>query len=235
MILLRFGADVNGADHEGQTALHWGANAGNVNIVEELLNVGAAVHASTVYGRQLIHYAAGLRFNGALVTQKLLDWGANPNALNILSLPPLFYAVQYGMKETIEILILNGADVNAIDQFGRTVIQRGLAQTFRDDGISEKLKILLQAGSKMDFVDDFGLHAIHYITFVGTIDVWDMIIKLADQDDLGFLDEKALHWGHSIQDCFGHCRNFNFRGAREDEHIERPIFDRMIEAIFHPQ
>ena len=52
---------MNAADHTGQTALHWSAVRGAVQVAELLLQEGASVGAADMYGYQVdislcLHY-----------------------------------------------------------------------------------------------------------------------------------------------------------------------------------
>ena len=48
------GGDVNATDHTGQTALHWSAVRGAVQVAELLLQEGARVDATDMYGYQVL-------------------------------------------------------------------------------------------------------------------------------------------------------------------------------------
>lgn len=48
------GGDVNAADHTGQTALHWSAVRGAIQVAEVLLQEGAVVNAADMYGYQVV-------------------------------------------------------------------------------------------------------------------------------------------------------------------------------------
>lgn len=50
---LQHGGDVNAADNTGQTALHWSAVRGSIQVAEILLQEGARVHAADMYGYQV--------------------------------------------------------------------------------------------------------------------------------------------------------------------------------------
>ena len=47
------GGDVNASDHTGQTALHWSAVRGAIQVAELLLQEGARVNAADMYGYQV--------------------------------------------------------------------------------------------------------------------------------------------------------------------------------------
>lgn len=47
------GGDVNAADHTGQTALHWSAVRGAIQVAELLLQEGSRVNVADMYGYQV--------------------------------------------------------------------------------------------------------------------------------------------------------------------------------------
>lgn len=47
------GGDVNATDHTGQTALHWSAVRGAIQVGELLLQEGARINAADMYGYQV--------------------------------------------------------------------------------------------------------------------------------------------------------------------------------------
>ena len=51
--LLQHGGDVHATDHTGQTALHWSAVRGATQVAELLLQEGARVDATDMYGYQV--------------------------------------------------------------------------------------------------------------------------------------------------------------------------------------
>ena len=80
------GADVDAADADGLTALHWACDRGHAAIVALLVDRGAALDAADGEGQTALHYAltvenwamaAMLVARGASVAAKLLD-GTNP-------------------------------------------------------------------------------------------------------------------------------------------------------------
>ncbi|XVF48001.1 hypothetical protein PTKIN_Ptkin03bG0155200 [Pterospermum kingtungense] len=58
MLVLKHGGDVHVTDHNGQTALHWSAIRGAIQVAEVLLQEGARVDAADIYGYQITHIAA---------------------------------------------------------------------------------------------------------------------------------------------------------------------------------
>ena len=70
--LVRTGGDVNGAQGDGMTALHWAATYGDPELTEVLLYAGANVKATSRLGRYTpLHVASQGGF--AVVVKALLD------------------------------------------------------------------------------------------------------------------------------------------------------------------
>src|SRR5688572_26211762 len=77
--LLKGGADVNAAQGDGMTGLHWAAERADAQMAEMLLRAGADVQAVTRIGEYTpLHLAS--RTGSAAVIERLLQAGAEPNA-----------------------------------------------------------------------------------------------------------------------------------------------------------
>ena len=110
--LLRDGADVNAAQGDGMTALHWAAERGDGEMGEVLLYAGARVDAGTRIGHYTpLHLAA--RSAHASMVELLLRAGSEPDARTTNSgASPLHLAAGSGDARVIGLLIDAGADVN---------------------------------------------------------------------------------------------------------------------------
>src|SRR5512138_539879 len=76
--LLDRGADVDDAQGDGMTALHWAARLDDLAMIELLLDAGASPRAATRFGVTALELAAN---NGsAAAVARLLRAGADPNA-----------------------------------------------------------------------------------------------------------------------------------------------------------
>ena len=110
-VLLGQGVDVNVAQSDGTTALHWAAHRGNAEAVELLIAAGADARRANRYGVTPIALAAE---NGDVaVTRQLLGGGANPNAALAGGETVLMTAARTGVVGVVEALLAAGADVNA--------------------------------------------------------------------------------------------------------------------------
>src|SRR5262245_43905980 len=118
--LLEKGADVNAAQGDGMTALHWAAHNGDAEMARMLMYAGAHVDAVTRNGNYTpLHLAS--KTGSALVIKALLDAGADPNAASTTGgATPLHLAAAQGDKASIEALLLKKATVDAREAFGET-------------------------------------------------------------------------------------------------------------------
>jgi ankyrin repeat protein len=110
--LLKQGADVNTAQGDGMTALHWAAQKGDVELTQTLLYAGANVRATTRVGGYTPLLIASRNGNAAVV-DALVTAGADPNLATTNGATPLMLASQAGSVAAVEALIKGHADVNA--------------------------------------------------------------------------------------------------------------------------
>jgi len=140
--LLRDGADVNAAQGDGMTALHWTALNGDLETTNVLLVAGATVEALTRVGRYTPLHLASSRGHASVVS-RLLDAGSKPNATTETGVQPLHLAAQAGDAATVTALLGHGANVNARDEtHGRTPLVFAASQNRL-----EAVKILLAKGA----------------------------------------------------------------------------------------
>jgi ankyrin repeat protein len=120
--LLKQGADVNAAQGDGMTALHWAATNGDVAMTQMLLSAGANVRATTrLGGITALHLAS--QGGQAQVAAALIAAGAEPNLATALGATPLMLAARSGNTETVTRLIEVGADINAKEKtYGQTAL-----------------------------------------------------------------------------------------------------------------
>lgn len=110
--LLKDGADVNAAQGDGMTALHWAASRGDVGTLQMLVYAGARVDAVTRNGSYTPLHLASRNARAAAV-KALLKAGSDPNAKTSSGgATPLHYAAGVGSVESITALLDGGATVD---------------------------------------------------------------------------------------------------------------------------
>lgn len=118
-------ADVNQAEGDGATALHWAAYRDDLESVELLLTAGANVNTANDLGATPLWNACTSA--GAPVAKRLLDAGANPNLALIAGETPLMAAARAGKTAVAELLLARGADADARGPRGQTALMWAVA------------------------------------------------------------------------------------------------------------
>jgi ankyrin repeat protein len=110
--LLKQGADVNAAQGDGMTALHWAAARGDASQVAMLVYAGARLEASTRNGNYTpLHLAA--RAGRVAAVKALVKAGANANAATSAGgTTPLHFAAGMGSTEAIQTLLDAGVPID---------------------------------------------------------------------------------------------------------------------------
>jgi len=134
--LIQQGANVNAAEADGTTALHWVSYRDDVEGADLLIRAGANVNAANDLGATPL-WTASLNGSAAMV-RRLLEAGANPNAALLLGETPVMVAARSGNPVIVEQLLAKGADVNARGARGQTALMWAVAQRH-----SEVVKVLL--------------------------------------------------------------------------------------------
>ena len=108
--ILQQRVDVNAAEADGTTALHWAARANDLQAADMLLRAGANVKLANRYGVTPLHLAS-TNGNAAMI-ELLLKAGADPNSALPEGETALMTAARSGSVDAVNTLVARGADVN---------------------------------------------------------------------------------------------------------------------------
>jgi uncharacterized protein len=126
--LLSQKADVNIAQGDGSTALHWAVYNANAEMVQLLLAHGADVKATTRLGG-LTPLMMAAKGGDANIIKLLIDAKADVVSPNANGTTPLMFAAASGQANAITLLLDRGADVNAADTTnGQTALMFAASQ-----------------------------------------------------------------------------------------------------------
>lgn len=134
--------DVNAAEADGSTALHWAAYRDDLESADLLIRTGANVNAANDLGVTPL-WTASLNGSGAMV-RKLLTARANPNAALLSGETPVMVAARGGYADVVELLLNKDANVNAHGARGQTALMWTVAQKH-----PEVVKVLLAHGADL--------------------------------------------------------------------------------------
>lgn len=124
--LIQQKTDVNAAEPDGSTALHWAAHRDDLDSVDALLKAGAKVNAQNDLGVTPLWLAAE---NGSLpIVQRLLTAGADPNLKLVAGETPLMIASRGGFALVVTALLAKGADPNVQATRGQTALMWAASQ-----------------------------------------------------------------------------------------------------------
>ena len=124
--LLNEGADVNTAQPDGETALHWAANQSDLETAGLLIRAGANVNAANDYGVTALALACANRSAG--MVERLLEAEADPNLALWTGETSLMACVRTGNLDAVKALLDHGADVNAKEsEKGQTALMWAVA------------------------------------------------------------------------------------------------------------
>ena len=127
--LLREGADVNAAQGDGMTALHWAAERGDAVLAEVLLYAGANVGAVTRLGDYTpLHLAA--KAGNAPVLETLIEAGSDVDAVTATGgVTALHFASASSSTDAVAALVRHGAALNAQEtRWGQTPLMFAAAR-----------------------------------------------------------------------------------------------------------
>jgi uncharacterized protein len=135
--LLKQAADVNAAQGDGMTALHWAALNGDAEMAQTLIYAGANLRAATRIGGYSPLFMAA-KSGASSVIDVLLKAGADAKAQAGDGLTPLMMASMAGDPASVRVLVEHGADVNAREaELGQTSLM--FAAAFDRPDVIEEL------------------------------------------------------------------------------------------------
>jgi len=139
--LVRQAVDVNAAQPDGMTALHWAVERHDLPMMNALLEAGAKHDLTNRTGASPLYLAAT---NGdAAAIARLLDAGEDANAvLTAEGESVLMLASQTGDAASVKLLLDRGADPNTQQLRGQTALMWAAAE-----GHAEVVKLLLARGA----------------------------------------------------------------------------------------
>ncbi len=168
--LLKQGVDVNRAQADGMTALHWAAYHDDSRMAALLVEAGANVKAANRYAVTPLALACTNGSNE--IVKLLLKAGADANATQRGGETALMTAARTGKPAPVKALIARGADVNAKDRKRQTALMWAAA-----DGHAEAVNALLAAGAEFRAPLPSGFTPLFFAAREGRAEVVRILLK----------------------------------------------------------
>ncbi len=134
--------DVNSAQGDGMTALHWAAYRDDLPLAELLIEAKANLDAETRVGAITPLILAARNGSGAMIAA-LLKAGADPGKAASTGATPLMSAATSGVVDAVKALVDGGADLNAREKTNGETALMFAAWENRADAIS----LLIERGA----------------------------------------------------------------------------------------
>ncbi len=169
--LLNQHADVNQAQPDGTTALHWAAELDDLETAGMLVKAGANVRLGNRYGVTPLSLACT---NGsARMVELLVGAGADAKAMLPGGEATLMTAARTGNLETVQVLLKHGADPNAKEsRRGQTALMWAAAE-----GNTAVVNELLKGGADIQARLDSGYTAFLFAAREGRIETVRALLK----------------------------------------------------------
>ena len=161
--LLEAKADVNAAQIDGTTALHWAAYNNDPEMATLLVRSGASVNAVNRYGVSPLAVACGT--GSANIVNVLLSAGADANAALKGGETVLMVAARSGNLEAVKALLARGARHDARERRGQTALMWAAAE-----GHAAVVRTLIETGADVSATLDSGFTAFFFAVREGHID-----------------------------------------------------------------
>ncbi|MFK7802362.1 MAG: ankyrin repeat domain-containing protein [Anaerolineae bacterium] len=175
--LLAAGADVNTIDKASEfTPITIATVRNNLKTFELLKEAGADLSHIDKRNNTLLHHAAfenGTNIAEILLTENVIDLEARRSKFGFT---PLLVAAFQGNVEMVELLIANGADIEAKDDWGDTPVNVAAW-----DGRLAVIEKLLELGAQVDVKNQGGQNALDYARSQNQPEVETFLLTLIDE------------------------------------------------------
>ena len=145
---------------------------GNLNMVKELINLGADINITDNIGLTPLYYS--IYYNKPEVFKYLISKGANINIKSTNNCKTIIAeAVKKNLIEAVTLLLEHGSDINTVDCYGNTPLMIVIDNKYNDIA-----KILIDKGAEIDKQNKYAAeNTITYAIIVDNIEIVGYLIE----------------------------------------------------------
>ena len=157
---------------------------GNLNMVKELINLGADINITDNIGLTPLYYS--IYYNKPEVFKYLISKGANINIKSTNNCKTIIAeAVKKNLIEAVTLLLEHGSDINTVDCYGNTPLMIVIDNKYNDIA-----KILIDKGAEIDKQNKYAAeNTITYAIIADNIEIVGYLIE-KDKKNLNLQDSK---------------------------------------------
>lgn len=160
-LFIDYGANMDLTDNHGRSALFHACYSGSVKLVEMFLEKGFNIDLQDNTGHTVLMMQILNKIGDPIIISKLLvDKGANLELKNNRAETAFMIAASMSDFNMMNLLITAGADINTVDNYGRTVLF--IEPENSSEEYNQTLDYLIDCGVNIDIKDDDGDTALTY-------------------------------------------------------------------------
>ena len=189
----KFKANINDANKDGRTALHYAVSGRNIEIVQLLIKNGINLDVRDAFGVSALDLSLSL--HESEIANNLLSAGAKTKTKNLEGNTALHISVIFGNANICKLILLKNQNhedleyVNEQNSMGMTPMHVCVLYGLRGIG-----KILLDSGASLDAVDEDGMTPMMAAVESGDEDICRMLMEAgASLADTNEDEETVLH------------------------------------------
>jgi len=182
--LISNGVDINSAQPDGMTALHWSVYHNHQPSVEAILAAKPNVDAKTRY--DITPLSIAVRQNRSQLVRLLLDQRADPNQELPGGITPLMTAARNGDAKTIQHLVDHGAKLDSTERRGQTALMWAAAY-----GNTRAVDALIDAGADINKTNKSAFSAMMFAAREGRLDVVKRLLRAGVDPSTAMDHEKS--------------------------------------------